>query len=187
MTTPKRGRGGTENFPNARLKSEIMEDPEKRAFMAKAITNNLEMFNVGMKPVKTDDELCERLNFFFTHCAETQQLPTVEKMANCLGYYRGTLNDWENGSRGGFSPRTASIIKKAKQILAAIDAELAQQSKIQPVVYMFRAKNFYDMRDQQEMVVQASPGLAENTPGEIERKYAELPKDLSEDYVKDPE
>lgn len=174
---PATGRGGKYNFPNARMKL-LEQDDEKRAFVAKAIENNLVFFNVGLSPVKSDEELCDRLNWFFTQCAETQQLPNVEKMANCLGYHRNTLNDWELGNSGGFSPATAGIIKKAKQILASIDAELAQEGKTQPVVYMFRAKNFYGMRDQQDLVVSPGHNTIDNVDAAtIEAKYAELPED----------
>ena len=123
------------------------------------------------------EELCERLNYFFSECARTQQLPTVEKMANCCGYHRNTLYDWESGHRNGFSPNTGDIIRKAKQILASIDAELAQEGKIQPVVYMFRSKNFYGMKDQQDVVVSPGNSVEQVDPATIEAKYAELPED----------
>ena len=47
------------------------------------------------------------------------------------------------------------MIKKAKQILASIDAELVASGKIPQVVYIFRAKNFYQMSDQQEITINA--------------------------------
>ena len=171
------GRGGKYNFPNARMQL-IEQDDEKRAFMAKCISNNLAFFNVGLKPVKSDEELCERLNYFFAECERTQQLPTIEKMANCLGYHRQTLFDWESGVNKGFSADTSYIIKKAKQILAGIDAELAQEGKIQPVVYMFRSKNFYSMVDKQDIVVTPNNPLGDSSdPSTIAQKYAELPAD----------
>ena len=170
------GRGGKYNFPNARMKL-IEQDDEKRAFMAKCIGNNLAFFNVGLNPVKSDDELCERLNFFFMECERTQQLPTIEKMANCVGYHRNTLFEWESGVKRGFSTQTAFIIKKAKQILAGIDAELAQEGKIQPVVSLFRSKNFYGMKDQQDVVVSPGATIDYQDPATIEAKYKELPED----------
>ena len=170
------GRGSRYGFSNAQLKL-IEQDDEKRAFMAKCITNNLVFFNMGLEPVKNDEELCERLNWFFMQCAETQQLPTVEKMSNCLGYHRNTIFDWEQGNNSGFTPATGGIIRKAKQILASIDAELAQEGKIQPVVYMFRSKNFYGMRDQQEVVVTPNNAVETVDVETIEAKYAELPED----------
>ena len=174
---PAYGKGGKYNFPNARMQL-IEQDDEKRAFVAKAIENNLVFFNAGVQDkVKNDEELCERLNWFFSECARTQQIPNVEKMANAIGYHRNTLNDWETGANGGFSSSTKDIIKQAKQILASIDAELAQDGKMQPVVYLFRSKNFYGMRDQQEVVVTPhTSGLDAADRATIEAKYAELPE-----------
>ena len=47
-----------------------------------------------------------------------------------------------------------------------------------PVVYIFRSKNFYDMRDQTEVVVTPNNPLGDVVSvEEIEEKYAELPPD----------
>lgn len=170
------GRGGKYNFPNARMQL-IEQDDEKRAFVAKAVENNLVFFNKGIREkVRSDDELCDRLNWFFSVCAETQQIPNVEKMANAVGFHRNTLQSWEAGTKPGFSPATGKIISQAKQILASIDAELATEGKTQPVVYMFRAKNFYGMRDQQDVVVTPNMGQ-QSDPSVIEAKYEELPEE----------
>lgn len=176
---PATGRGGKYNFPNARMKL-IEQDDEKRAFMAKCIENNLVFFNIGLKPVKSDEELAERLDFFFMECARTQQLPTLEKMSNCIGYHRQTLMDWEIGKNKGFSPDTSIIIKKAKQILASMDAELASEGRIQPVVYLFRSKNFYGMKDQQEMVLTPNQQLSETDYQNVASKYSQLPDEDDE-------
>ena len=168
------GRGGKYNFPNARMKL-LEQDDEKRAFVAKAVENNLVFFNKGiLGRVKSDEQLCERLNWFFSVCAETQQIPNVEKMCNAIGYHRNYVLEIEAGHVPGFSPATKDIIRQAKQILASIDAELAQEGKTQPVVYMFRAKNFYGMKDQQDVVVTPNT-VHQSDPATIEAKYDELP------------
>jgi hypothetical protein len=151
---PDTGSRGKYNFPNARLKL-IEQDDEKREFMAKVLHNAHEFFKVGLTPVKNNDELCERLNYYFEECERTQQLPTVEKMCLCIGYPRTTIFDWETGAHKAVwvNTTTSDIIKKAKEIMAAMDAELAQEGKIQPVVYMFRSKNFYGLKDQTEYVL----------------------------------
>ena len=172
---PAFGKGGKYNFPNARM-ALLEKDDEKRAFVAKAVVNNLVFFNKGVcEKVRSDEELCERLNWFFMTCAETQQIPNVEKMANALGYHRNTILEWEQGLQRGFSPATKEIISQAKQILASIDAELAQEGKTQPVIYMFRAKNFYGLKDQQDVVVTPNTGTTSD-PKTIEAKYEELPE-----------
>lgn len=115
----------------------------------KDIIRNVIYYN-GMAPVETDDDCAERLDMFFHHCAETGELPTVEKMCLALGTVRQRVWEWEQGRKG---ERRADMIKKAKEILAAIDAELVSTGKIPQVTYIFRAKNFFGMTDQTQVVV----------------------------------
>ena len=169
------GRGGKYNFPNAQLKR-IEQDDDKRAFIGKALHNILAVSRAFDVPPKNDDELCERLDWFFETCQETNQLPTVEKMCLALSWSRQHVFELEAGNRPGFSPITRDIIKKAKNLIASMDAELAQEGKIQPVVYMFRAKNYYGMKDQQDVVLTPNQGSDFQDRATIEAKYAELPE-----------
>jgi hypothetical protein len=173
---PATGRGGKYNFPSAGLKR-LEDDDEKRVFIGKALHNILAVSRAFEEPVKTDEELCDRLNWFFETCANTNQLPTVEKMCLAIGYDRATVFDWISGRYGcGISATAPDIIKKAKNLIASLDAELAQEGKIQPVVYMFRAKNFYGMTDKQEVVVTPNNPLGDSPDAStIAQKYAELP------------
>lgn len=104
--------------------------------------------------VKSDEECAERLNEFFEHCAETGELPTVEKMCLALGTDRATVWEWQ--TKGVHGAGRANMIKQAKAMMAAMDAELVQRNKIPQVTYIFRAKNFYGMRDQTDVVVSPS-------------------------------
>lgn len=171
IAAPTTGSGGNANFPNAGLK-QMQGDP----IVGETIRNIMEFYFA--EPVRNDDELCERIAWFFTRCADTNQLPTVEKMGLALGYTMEWMNDIVRGTALGFSPNTGAIIKKAKQIMATFDGELALKSKIQPVVYMFRSKNFYGMVDKQEVVLTPNNPLettADNAT--IAAKYEELPED----------
>ena len=100
--------------------------------------------------VQSDEECADRLNMFFSTCCDEDNLPTVEKMALALGITRETLWRWENGE--GVSPQRCNMIKKSKEILASIDAELVQKRKIPEITYIFRAKNYHKMHDKQEIV-----------------------------------
>ena len=53
------------------------------------------------------------------------------------------------------------MIKKAKQILANIDAELVLSRKIPETTYIFRSKNFYGMKDVQDLVLTPNQALGE--------------------------
>ena len=141
----------------------------------KQITGNI-LYWYKRDIVKTDEECAERLDEFFTHINETGEIPTVEKMCLALGTTRKTVWEWENGRTNG--GRRAAMIQKAKEILAAIDAELVSHGKIPQVTYIFRSKNFFGMRDQTDIVVTPNNPLGESvTAEEIAEKYAELPEE----------
>lgn len=121
--------------------------------------------------VKTDEECAERLDEFFTRMNETGEIPTVEKMALALGVSRQAVWQWETGLYG--TPERQKMIKKAKEILAALDAELVSRGKIPQVTYIFRAKNFYGMRDQAEVVITPNNPLGSETSAEEIQKRLE--------------
>ena len=117
--------------------------------IGKFIRDSFRWFNC--KKVESDDELAERLNEFFETCEKEHSFPTVEKMSLALGVDRKTLWRWENGEEGS-TPARRHMIKKAKELLASIDADLVQKGKIPQITYIFRAKNYFDMHDKQEHV-----------------------------------
>lgn len=136
----------------------------------KAIHNAYQYFNREI--VKSDEECAERLNGYFRDCHEQQMIPTVECMSLALGTVRRTIWDWEQGI--GCSSTRTNMIKKAKQILAAIDADLVSAGKIPQVVYIFRAKNFFGMSDQQEITINAAGnGDQDLSADDIARRYLE--------------
>ena len=141
---------------------------------ANTIRNNLVFWK--QEPVRNDDELAERLAWFFEYCFQTGQLITFEKLGLATGYTKSWVMDIISGKTGGFTKNTATLLKKAKEFIATLDGELALQSKIQPVVYMFRAKNFYGMADKQEHVITPNNPLGDSSDyATIEAKYEQLP------------
>ena len=168
-------------------KAEVVENPADRfpaqqrnqangnPAIGQALRNAMMFWSC--EPVRSDDELCERLAWFFDTCSESNQLPTYEKMCLACGYSRSWVGEILAGRKKGFSSMTVEILKKAREILATADGELALQSKIQPVVYMFRSKNFYGMSDKQEVVLTPSNPLGDyDDPSTIAEKYKQLPK-----------
>lgn len=145
---PKRGRGGTENFPTAKPSVKTAED---RALVSQLLTEV--MIEYRQPKVKSDEELAERLNDYFRRCSQTGQIPTVEEMAMSTGYSQATVWDWEMGRNKGFSNETSEIIKKAKGFLKTFDAKLVISGKLNFLAYCFRAKNYYGMVDKQEYVL----------------------------------
>ena len=143
-----KGRGGKRNFPSSKMAVETAED---KALVSKLLTEVL--VEHKQPKVKSDEELAERLNDYFTRCAMNGQVPTVEEMCMSTGYSYATCYDWEVGRNKGFSSETSNIIKKAKDVLKTFDAKLVISGKLNFLAYCFRAKNYYGMVDKQEMVV----------------------------------
>lgn len=111
--------------------------------LAKIIRNNAKYF--GVKPPADDDEAEKRIIDMFVDCIENQSYPTVEKLAGCLGITRQVMWDWEFRNVKG--ERCADMIKKAKEKIAAMDAEAVSLGKLNTVAYIFRAKNYYGLTD----------------------------------------
>lgn len=137
--------------------------------ISQIIGESYQFFN--MTRVKTDEECAERLNWYFQLCRDRGQIPTVEDMCLALGVTRNTVWEWENGRLGS---GRSDLIKKAKGILAGIDAKLVSQGKIPQVTYIFRAKNFFGMKDQQEVVLTPNNPLGDAQSAEqLKQKYLE--------------
>ena len=166
----KRGRGGKYNFPST-------VEPEDPEVVRAVLGSVLYWYKRGSdaKP-QTDDEVEERILEYLTECYNTGQRMTVEKLALALGVTRETLNQWENGGHGS-NPRRADIIKRAKDTIASYDADMVTSGKMNPVPYIFRAKNYYGMRDQVDIVAAPGGQLSTASADEIAAKYEELPED----------
>lgn len=113
--------------------------------------NVVKFYELGkLAPVKTDDECEERINAYFHYVIRTGEKPSVEKLALALGVTTRAMDYWRTGERG--SARRQAMINYAIQTLAAMDAELVNNNKIPQVTYIFRSKNFFGMKDTQDVV-----------------------------------
>ena len=88
-----------------------------------------------------------------------------------MGYPRQTIFRWEQD----VTSRRGDIIKKAKETLAAFDTGLVMQGKLNPIPWIFRAKNYYGMTDQQQITIEPKT-ISNISPDEIIDKYQELPE-----------
>lgn len=167
-----RGRGGKANFPSV-ISGAKSED------ISRCMANCMMFYDRPI--VKSDEECRERLYEFFDTCQKTGQLPTVEKMIMSLGAVKSTVWNWENGI--GCSSERSNLIKKAKEFIASFESEMVTEGKINPVVYIFRAKNYFGMKDQQDLVLTPNNPLGQDIPPEqIAEKYIEaLPEAGAED------
>ena len=138
-----------------------MPKDEARELVSRTLADTFKWYK--MPRVKDDDECEERLILFFETCIATGELPTIEKMALALGVVRETLRKWERGDLGS---RRSVMIKKAKEFIATYDAEMAHKGKMQPVTYIFRAKNYYGMADTVDYNLSSADPLGESSSRE---------------------
>ena len=118
---------------------------------------------------KTDEEFIARTNEYFVHQFENGLLPTWESYCLALGTTNETVFNWMNtGSKGLV---VSNLCKNVKQLMASNDAQLAATGKIQPVVYIFRSKNYYGMKDQADVVISTNNGIEHKTEAELREKY----------------
>ena len=159
--------------PGMKSASLELNNTARPAEISRAIMDAYQYFN---RPcVSSDEECAERLNEYFQRCNATGTLPKVETMALALGTVREVVWAWGVGK--GCSAERTNMIQKAKQILASIDAELAATGKIPQVVYIFRSKNFYGMKDQSDVVIAPGTPLGQDIqPETIATKYNALPE-----------
>lgn len=127
----------------------------------------------AVKHPKNDEELEERVMSYFNFCSENAIMPMIEKLALAVGISKPMLLDWEAGRRPGTGPRCQEILTRAKGVCEAVEASAALEGKLNPVTYIFRGKNYYGMKDQQEMVV--TPNTANKTREEIIAEANMLP------------
>lgn len=176
--------GNSRFAPQVRGRNEILEDPEARSLVGKVLGEVRKSWYV--QPVRSNAELLERLDEYFEMAEGRDIPPTVEEMSLYCGVTSQSFNDWKNGRRGfrdelesGLT--TADICKKAFEIMHTVDAVLTEQGKLNTVAYIFRSKNYYGMRDQQEVVVEAKQRLDKAMTPE------EIAKNLPDGNIRDTE
>lgn len=147
------------------------KDKELNAAISAVLSNYLELLD--KKPIQTPEECADRLNKFFEKCAEKGQLATIESMALELGLTNQQVNNLINDKSKG--EVVALMLQKAKQIIAAQDAELAMRNRINSILYIFRSKNFYGMVDKREIINNRPENeLDKKSKAELEDRYADI-------------
>lgn len=151
METPVK-KSRAQNKKNSPTAKEQPEGEEQRRYIRRLLTQILNSYQ--MPRVTNNQELAERFADYFKRCAAHGYIPTVEEAYLYTGYSYNTINDWRVGRLSGFATaETSEIIKNAQSFFAAYDAAAVVDGKINPIVYIFRGKNYYGLRDTQEHVI----------------------------------
>ena len=144
---------------------------------AAALANTMRWRKYGMAhPARTNKDIEERIDEYFTECIQTQVRPTVECLALSIGVSRMSLWNWKCGVK--CDAERQRITQAAYDAIAAFDANMAINNQMNPVMYIYRSKNFYDMHDQSEIVVTPNNPLGDVIDADsIAEKYAYLPEE----------
>lgn len=146
-TRPVKGKGNIGKLHDNKPKND-----KERELAKKVLKFNLDVMKIGFEKPKTPEELQDRFTAYFTLCSNNGMPPTIEGLALCSGWCRTTFYDIGEGRQ---SVQFTNTIKKAKDYVCNYDAAMASIGKVNAPVYIFRAKNFYNMKDVQE--IQAVP------------------------------
>ena len=168
MAEITRGRGGKNNTPNVQPLD--LEPGDNSRFLRHALATK------SMPPIDIADvdQVQERLQWYFNHCAEDDMKPTVTGFCNSLGISRQTLLNWKTGVYRADSHQ--AVILKAYGLLEELWEHYMQNGKMNPVSAIFLGKNNFGYKDQQDVVVTPNTKDVETVDATtIEAKYAELP------------
>ncbi len=127
---------------------------------SEALRRTLLAKNLNTGRCTTPQELAHRFDSLFQTAANNGFVPTVEMLGLCSGYDRRTIHDIEIGNTHK-GDGMSDVIKQAKDLIGAAEAQLVLSGDINATAYIFRAKNFQGMTDKQEVVVTPNTGLQE--------------------------
>lgn len=121
---------------------------KEREVAKKVLKFNLDIMLIGNEKPKSVQELQDRFTTYFTKCVDEGMPPTIEGLALVSGWCRQSFYEI---SAGEYSTEFTDTIKKARDYVCNYDAAMATLGKVNAPIYIFRSKNFYDMKDVQEI------------------------------------
>lgn len=143
IETPKMGRRNIGKMQDNKPKTD-----KERELAKKVLRFNLDIMSIGRDKPQSVQELQDRFTTYFEKCVDQGMPPTIEGLALCSGWCRSAFYDIAEGK---YNTQFMDTIKKAKDYVCNYDASMASFGKVNAPIYIFRAKNFYDMKDVQEI------------------------------------
>lgn len=150
---------------------ETPHDREMAMFISRTLHNS--MRDLCNSKAKDDDEVVVRIESYFHFCESECVIPTVEGLALSLGISKTTFFGWRDGKRGTVR---GDFLKKAQLVINEFDTQMAITGKMPTLLYFFRSKNYYGMKDQIDTVVTHNNPMGDGrTAQEIEDSLDDLP------------
>lgn len=116
---------------------------------------------LSLPPIDISDQkqVAARIDQYFDACEENDMKPNMVGMANWLGVSRDTVNKWKRGETRGETH--SDVIRKAVDILESLWVDYMQNGKINPASGIFLAKNMFQYKDVQDVVVQPNSPIGD--------------------------
>lgn len=128
--------------------------------------------------VKSPEELAQRFDELFQMAYEEGVLPRYEHLVLVSGLPKTTFFDYGN-ENSPYSPAKvySNIIKRAKSVISASEANLAATGKIPAPVYIFREKNYGGLRDVQEIKATSDFSTDPENPEDVLKSLPDMNED----------
>jgi len=154
------------------------KDREREAARIDQISQSIEAALYWDKPkVRDAEDMRERLNLYWAKCQNNGELPSFEGLCVLLGIPVEDGKRWCKGD--GCDKEQQKLMQQALAILEAIDSDLVTKGIIPQGVYIWRSKQYYNMREPTVLhdLAAASPLRSLPSMAEIQRRYlADLPE-----------
>lgn len=150
---------------------------------AKYIEFALASWNMPKIDLDSDEEVEERINWYFKRCLENDMKPGVVGLANALGVTRQTLWNWQNGSVRAKGKRF-DLIKKAYGFLEELWEDYMMNGKVSPPNGIFIGKNHFSYRDVVDVAVAPRNDVENDYSAEdIAKRYLEDGRKVETTFV----
>lgn len=137
----------------------------------KYINHSLRLADLGKVDLTNVEKVTQRINDYFTICAEDDMKPSVAGLALAMDIDRRYLWEIREGKKGK-TPEVADTLKKAMKILDLQMVDYMQNGKINPVSGIFLMKNNFGYADKQEVVVTPNQPLGDTKDQKaLEERY----------------
>lgn len=133
--------------------------------------------SMSLPPIDISDEaqVANRIDEYFDACEKNDMKPNMVGMANWLGIDRTTLASWKRGEYR--SDTHYHVITKAVSILEEQWVNYMQNGKINPASGIFLAKNMFQYKDVQDVIIEPKQSMAYDISDDDLKRFAELPED----------
>lgn len=153
---------GTPKNSNLHKIIDYMSQPNIKQFNALVTTKSFEKLrsNMGRPQIfKSREDCIADVEGYFKLCYDYSVLPTIASMALYMGFNKDSLYANMNNPTCDYSDvlKNAVATCHSMQELPALDGTLAQPT------YIFNAKNYYNMRDSQDITLSANTQNQLNT------------------------